>query len=193
MKAICVYCGASPGIDPGFMALANRVGGLLAEHGIKVVYGGGRVGLMGALADGALAAGGSVTGVMPKGLFEREVAHRNLSELRVVASMHERKALMADLADGFITLPGGFGTLDELCEMITWTQLGIHNKPIGIVNHAGFYDPLLAMFDRSVANGFIRQAFRDRLLVEVFPEVLLTRMRSYTAPTASRWSDDVRG
>ncbi len=193
MKAICVYCGASPGTDPGFLALASRVGGLLAERGISVVYGGGRVGLMGAVADGALAAGGRVTGVMPKGLFEREIAHRDLSELRVVGSMHERKALMADLSDGFMTLPGGFGTFDELCEIITWTQLGLHNKPIGIVNHAGFYDPLLAMFDRSVASGFIRQEFRDRILVEVSPEALLTRMQTYTVPTASRWSAGVKG
>jgi hypothetical protein len=188
-----VYCGASPGTDPGFLALADGVGRLLAEQGIDVVYGGGRVGLMGALADGALAAGGRVTGVMPKGLFEREIAHRELSELRVVGSMHERKALMAELADGFMTLPGGFGTLDELCEIITWTQLGLHNKPIGIVNYAGFFDPLLAMFDRSVANGFIRQDFRDRILVAADPSALLVIMRAYTAPTANRWSDGVKG
>lgn len=193
MRSICIFCGASSGVGPGFMLLANRVGRYLAESGLEIVYGGGRVGLMGALADGALAVGGRVTGVMPRGLFEREVTHRELSELHVVGSMHERKALMAELADGFMTLPGGFGTFDELCEIITWGQLGIHSKPIGVVNHQGFYDPLLAMFDRSVESGFIRQDFRDRLLVAAEPEPLLSQMRAYSAPTQSRWSDGVKG
>jgi uncharacterized protein (TIGR00730 family) len=156
MKRLCVFCGSSFGDDPAYLAAARDLGQLLAASGIGLVYGGASVGLMGAVADAALAAGGEVIGVLPQGLREREVGHNGLTELHIVATMHERKALMADLADGFIALPGGIGTLEEFCEILTWAQLGVHAKPCGLLDIADYYAPLIAFFDRMVAARFLR-------------------------------------
>lgn len=164
MRSLCVFCGSSDGARPEYRAGATALGTYLGEHGIDVVYGGASVGLMGAVADAALAAGGRVTGVIPRGLVDREVAHRGLTDLRVTQSMHERKALMADLADGFAALPGGFGTLEELAEITTWAQLGLHAKPIGLLNVAGFFDLFLQFVDQLVSEGFVPPLHR-RLLV----------------------------
>ncbi len=168
MPRICVFCGSSRGNRPAYREAAERVGSLLAGRGIGLVYGGGNIGLMGLMADAALAAGGEVIGVMPRRLVRREVAHRGLTELREVNSMHERKALMADLSDAFLALPGGYGTFEEFCEMLTWTQLGIHAKACGLLNVEGFFDPLLALFDRAVAEGFLKA--QHRTLVLAHPE-----------------------
>ena len=161
---MCVYCGSSPGADPRHADAAARLGRRLAEEGIEVVYGGGAVGLMGTLADAALAAGGRVVGVLPRGLFEREVAHTGLTTLHEVGSMHERKQLMADLADAFVALPGGLGTLEELAETLTWAQLGIHVRPVAVLDETGYWKPLAAMLDRAVEEGFLRPANRDLLV-----------------------------
>jgi uncharacterized protein (TIGR00730 family) len=152
----CVFCGSNPGFDPRFMAYATQLGTALAQAGHELVYGGGNTGLMGAVADAATAAGGRVIGIIPRQLVDREVAHNGIDDLRVVDSMHERKALMAELSDGFIALPGGFGTFEEYCEAVTWVQLGIHAKPCVLANLDGFYDPLVALFDGAAAAGFIR-------------------------------------
>lgn len=192
MKSVAVYCGASSGKGDGYVDVARAFGRLLAENGMAIIYGGGKIGLMGALADGALAVGGRVIGVIPRGLFEREVGHTGVSELRVVESMHERKALIADLAEGFVAMPGGYGTLDELCEVITWAQLGLHSKPIGLLNHAGYYDALLAMFDRGLAEGFIPAAFRSLVLDAEAPAALLARLQAYTPPATTPWSRELK-
>jgi uncharacterized protein (TIGR00730 family) len=165
----CVFCGSSPGHDPQFVAAATELGSALAARGDEVVYGGGRVGMMGALADAALAAGGRVIGIIPHSLERREVAHLGVTELHVVESMHDRKALMADLSDGFIALPGGYGTFEEYCEAVTWVQLGLQTKPTLLVNVAGYFDPLVMLFDRAVEAGFINAT--NRRIVEVFPSV----------------------
>jgi len=156
-----VFCGSAPGNDPRFVEYATAVGTALAQAGHELVYGGGRTGLMGAVADAAVAAGGRVIGIIPQALEDREVAHRGISDLRIVPSMHERKALMAELSDGFIALPGGFGTFEEFCEAVTWVQLGIQQKPCLLANLAGYYDPLVAQFDRGRENGFISPANRE--------------------------------
>ncbi|HEV8020165.1 MAG TPA: TIGR00730 family Rossman fold protein [Candidatus Lustribacter sp.] len=169
----CVFCGSSAGSDPRFAALAAQAGTALAQAGNELVYGGGRTGLMGAVADAAIAGGGRVTGIIPRQLEEREIAHRGISDLRVVASMHERKALMAELSDGFVALPGGFGTFEEFCEVVTWVQLGIQNKPCILANVAGYYDPLIAQFDRGRDLGFISPANREIVQVVTSPEALL--------------------
>ena len=166
---LCVFCGSSRGRGDEYMKAARELGAACARNGIEIVYGGGRVGLMGAVADSALAENGRVVGVIPESLVDRELAHQGLSELRVVGSRHERKALMAELADAFVALPGGFGTLEELCEVITWTQLGIHSKPCAVVNVHGYYDALVATFDRAVSEGFISS--ENRGLVRAFPNV----------------------
>src|SRR5437868_12545981 len=170
MQSVCVFCGANPGLDPMFAAAARAMGETIAQSRRVLVYGGGKVGLMGILADAALAAGGKVVGVIPRPLVEKEVAHRSLSELRVVESMHERKALMAQLADGFLAMPGGVGTLEELFEIWTWVQLGLIRKPFGIFNVGGFFDPLLAFVDRVHAQGFLRSEPRALLLAAVPPD-----------------------
>jgi uncharacterized protein (TIGR00730 family) len=157
----CVFCGSASGNDPRFVAYATELGTALAQGGHELVYGGGRTGLMGAVADAAVAAGGPVTGIIPRQLDDREVAHRGISDLRIVGSMHERKALMADLSDGFIALPGGFGTFEEYCEAVTWVQLGIQQKPCLLANLDGYYDPLVAQFDRGREHGFISPANRE--------------------------------
>ncbi len=164
------------------------MGATLAARGIAVVYGGATVGLMGRVAEAALGAGGQVVGVLPQALEVRELAHRSLSELHVVGSMHERKALMADLADGFIALPGGLGTLDELFEVLTWAQLGIHEKPIGLLNAGGFFDPLLAMVDQFVAQGFVDAEVRGALAVHEDPATLIDAL-AVTTPPAGRWTE----
>jgi uncharacterized protein (TIGR00730 family) len=169
----CVFCGSSPGNDPRFVAQAEATGRALAAAGNGLVYGGGRTGLMGAVADAALAAGGHVIGIIPQALEDREIAHRGLSDLRIVGSMHERKALMAELADGFLALPGGFGTFEEFCEVVTWVQLGIQQKPCVLANLDGYYDPLVELFDRGRDAGFITPANREIVQVVTSPEALL--------------------
>jgi len=181
MKRICVFCGSNNGGRDSFPAAAISMGACLARHGIGLVYGGAKVGLMGMLADAVLAGGGQVIGVIPEALIAREIAHSGLTELRVVSSMHERKALMAELADVFIVLPGGFGTLDELSEMVTWTQLGLHGKPCGLLNVEGFYDALLSFLDNAVAEGFIKREHRSIVLSDENPDMLLTKLQDYVA------------
>jgi uncharacterized protein (TIGR00730 family) len=179
---VCVYCGSSPGSDPVFLNEARSFGTLLAELGHGVVYGGGNVGLMGAVADAALAAGGRVTGVMPRHLIECEVAHRGLTQLHEVGSMHERKALMAELADAFVALPGGPGTFEEIFEAWVWALLGLHTKPCALLNGSGYYDQLLGFLQNSVTSGFVRQPHRDMLIVEQDGRTLLGRLETYVAP-----------
>jgi hypothetical protein len=169
----CVFCGSSPGNDPRFVEYAAALGRALAQAGHELVYGGGRTGLMGAVADGAIAEGGRVIGIIPRQLEEREVAHRGISDLRIVPSMHERKALMAELSDGFIALPGGFGTFEEYCEAVTWVQLGIQRKPCLLANLDGYYDPLVALFDRGRDAGFISPANREIVQVVQTLDALL--------------------
>jgi len=187
IRRLCVFCGSSAGREPGYRHLAESLARALAERGIGIVYGGASVGLMGALADAALAAGGEVIGVIPQALIEREIGHRGLTELRIVGSMHERKALMAELADGFVALPGGVGTLEELFEVWTWAQLGLHAKPCALLDTDGFYAPLIAFLDHQVKAGFVRVAHRDMLLTAHSPEELLTAFAVYRAPRVGKW------
>lgn len=189
MKRICVFCGSKKGNNPAFVEAAREFGKLLAANGIELVYGGGDVGLMGVIADEMLAAGGSVIGVIPHGLVVREVAHKGLTQQIVVNSMHERKAKMAELADAFVALPGGMGTFDELCEILTWGQLGIHSKPCGILNVSGYFAPLLAMFNHSVAEGFLKTEDRERLLESSDARELLGMLARYQAPKIEKWLD----
>lgn len=179
MKAIAVYCGSATPADPVYIEAARHVGRMLAERGITVVYGGGRLGLMGAVADSALAAGGKVIGVIPEALTNAEVAHHGCNELHVVKNMHERKALFTDLSDGFINLPGGVGTMDELWEAVSWAQLGYHNKPVGILNVAGYYDHLIAFNAHMAEVGFVREAHRGILIVAEELDELLAKMAAY--------------
>ncbi|HZQ82313.1 MAG TPA: TIGR00730 family Rossman fold protein [Gaiellaceae bacterium] len=176
MESICVFCGASSGRLAGYADAARQFGAACAARGVAVVYGGGRVGLMGALADGALAAGGEVIGVIPQELVDRELAHRGLTELHVVGSLHERKALMADRADAFAALPGGFGTLDELMEQLTWSQLGLHTKPVGLLDVAGYWRPLIALSRHLTEEGFVREADLAAIAVAEDPAALLDRL-----------------
>jgi hypothetical protein len=190
MDRICVYCGSHPGTDPAFLDRAAAFGRLVAERDLGLVYGGGDVGLMGAVADAALAAGGEVYGVIPEALAEREVAHQGLTELVVVDSMHARKRRMADLADGFVALPGGFGTLEELVEMVTWAQLGFHTDPCGLLNVGGYYDGLVSFFDTQVDAGFVEPAHRELLVVTDDPVELLARFETYESPVTTALVDD---
>ena len=187
VKRICVFCGSNPGGRPEYADAAREMGLALAERGIGLVYGGGGVGLMGIVADTVMRVGGEVIGVMPEALMRREAAQLDVTELHVVRSMHERKALMADLSDGFIAMPGGYGTFEEFCEVITWSQLGIHPKPCGLLNVGGYYAPLLAMFDHAVAEGFVRPQHRALVLEETAPARLLEAMRHFAPPTAEKW------
>jgi uncharacterized protein (TIGR00730 family) len=187
VRRICVYAASNPGTDPAYADAARSLGAALAERDIAIVYGGGKVGLMGVTADAALAAGGEVIGVMPQALIDREIGHTGLSELRVVDSMHERKALMAELADAFIALPGGIGTLEELIEVYTWSQLGIHDKACGVLNVNGYYDALAAFLDHAVTAGFLRPQHRAVLTVADTPEELLESFAAYRAPTVRKW------
>jgi len=188
VRRICVFCGASPGRRPAYLELAASVGSGLAANGIGVVYGGGRVGMMGAVADAAMAAGGEVIGVIPRGLVDRELAHRGISELRVVESLHERKALMSDLADGFIALPGGLGTLEELAEIASWAQLGLHAKPIGLLGPDGYWDLLVGWLDHAVDEGFVASAHRALIVVDHDLESLLARFAAGSTGPTARWS-----
>ncbi|QKI81653.1 TIGR00730 family Rossman fold protein [Kroppenstedtia eburnea] len=189
MKNICVFCGSSPGSSPVYMEGAKQLGISLAEAGITLVYGGARVGLMGAVADTVLAHGGKVIGVIPKSLVDREIAHTGLTDLHIVSSMHERKALMSELADGFIALPGGSGTLEEFFEVFTWAQLGHHQKPCGLLNLNGYYTPLLQFIDHTIGEGFMKEDYRAMILSESGPEPLLQRFEQYQAPEIVKWVD----
>ncbi|CAN5270051.1 TIGR00730 family Rossman fold protein [soil metagenome] len=190
MQSICIFCGSSFGTDPAYEDAARDTGKILAEAGITLVYGGGNVGLMGAIADAALDAGGEVIGVIPRALMEREIGHPGLTELHVVGSMHERKAKMAALSNGFVALPGGTGTLEELFEVLTWAQLGEHHKPCGLLDFAGYYEPLLAVFDHMVERGFLKEQHRKMLLVEREPAALLERFARYEPPRVAKWIDE---
>ena len=176
LRRVCIFCGSSTGLRPEYRAAAEEIATRLAKRDVGIVFGGGCVGLMGVVADTALANGGHVIGVIPSAMVAREIAHRGLPDLRIVASMHERKALMASLSDAFIALPGGFGTFEEFCEVVTWTQLGLHRKPCGLLNTAGYYDPLVALFDRAVADGFIGSENRQIVVADSDPGALIDRL-----------------
>jgi len=176
LHRVCIFCGSSTGIRPEHRDAAEQLAVELVRRKIGVVFGGGCVGLMGVIADATLAHGGHAIGVIPSALVARELAHRGLPDLRIVSSMHERKALMAELSDAFIALPGGFGTFEEFCEAVTWTQLGLHRKPCGLLNVGGFYDPLLALFDRAVADGFIKPPNRGIVIADSDPGMLVERL-----------------
>jgi uncharacterized protein (TIGR00730 family) len=184
---ICVFCGSNSGSRSAYTKAAVDLGRWLAQEKLSLVYGGGRVGLMGSIADAVLEEGGEVIGVIPESLVRREVAHTGLTDLRVVQTMHERKALMAELSDAFIALPGGFGTLDEFCEILTWAQLGLHKKPCGLMNVEGYFDPLLVLFDRAVDDGFLYPKHRSMLITADDPERLLEEMVKYRAPEVEKW------
>ncbi|HEX8385017.1 MAG TPA: TIGR00730 family Rossman fold protein [Rubricoccaceae bacterium] len=182
IRRLCVYCGSSPGARPAYAEAAAALGTLLAHEGIGLVTGGGRVGLMGVVADAVLAAGGEATGVIPQALMDREVGHAGMTALHVVGTMHERKALMAHLADAFVALPGGLGTLEEIAEMLTWAQLGLHPKPCGLLDVAGYYAPLVRFFDHATDERFVRPEHRALLTVESAPDRLLARLCAYVPP-----------
>jgi uncharacterized protein (TIGR00730 family) len=189
VRSACVFCGSRSGIEPAYDEAARALGRALAAEGITLVYGGGRVGLMGVVAEAALEAGGEVVGIIPQALLEREIAHTGLTGLRVVGSMHERKALMSELSEGFIALPGGTGTLEEFFEVLTWAQLGAHRKPCALLNAGRYYDPLLALFDHMVAKGFLSEEHRAMVVVETEPEALLEALARYTPPSVVKWID----
>lgn len=189
LKRICVFCGANTGARPAYALAARELASLMAKQRTGLVYGGGNVGLMGILADTMLEAGGEVIGVIPASLVAREVAHSGLSELRVVQTMHERKALMNELSDAFIAMPGGFGTLDEFFEILTWSQLGIHGKPSGLLNVAGYYDNLLVMLDHAVAEELLRPEHRALILADTDAGRLLQRLAVISPASAGKWSD----
>jgi uncharacterized protein (TIGR00730 family) len=186
---ICVFCASNLGARPSYAEAATALARHLAARQIPIVYGGGKLGLMGVLADAALAAGGSITGVMPRSLVDREVAHTALSDLRIVSSMHERKALMAELSNAFIALPGGYGTLEEFCEVLTWTQLGLQQKPCGILNVAGYFDHLLAFLDHAVSERFLKPVHRHLIVAATEPESLVNRLFQQEVPCTSKWID----
>lgn len=188
-SSVCVYCGSSPGADPEFAVAAGSLGRLLASRRIKLIYGGGHVGLMGILADAVLADGGEVHGVITRALEHKEIAHRGLTTLEAVETMHDRKAAMADRAEAFIMLPGGFGTLEEFLEVVTWTQLGVHSKPCGVLNLQGFFDPLVALFDVAVRQRFVRTEHREMVIVESDPMTLLQRLGEWTPVIVDKWID----
>jgi uncharacterized protein (TIGR00730 family) len=187
LRSVTVYCGSNPGADPAFAEATRALATKLANDGVRIVYGGGRVGLMGILADTAMAAGGEVIGIMPQALVDREIGHPGVKDLRVVGSMHERKALMAELADAFIALPGGIGTLEELIEVYTWSQLGMHDKPLGVLNVNGYYDALGAFLDRAVQEKFVRAQHRAFLIFDENPESLLARLAQAEPPPLAKW------
>lgn len=188
MKSLCVFCGSSSGARNGYTDAARDLARVLLSEGIRLVYGGASVGVMGALADEVLAGGGEVIGVIPEGIMRHEMAHHGLSELRVVDSMHERKALMAEFSDGFVALPGGLGTFEELFEVYTWAQLGIHVKPVGLLNAAGYYDKLIEFLDGAVEERFLSSEDRSVLLVESDPRLLIEKFKSYNPASVSKWA-----
>lgn len=186
-QRLCVFCGSSHGAHPAYATAAKSAGAELARRGIALVYGGGNIGLMGVLADAVVAPGGHVIGVIPEALMAKEVGHRGLPDLRIVKTMHERKALMAELSDGFIALPGGIGTFEEFFEIVTWAQLGLHSKPCALLNVNGFYDPLLRLIDHAIAERFIKPKQRDLILVESDFNTLLDRMSLHQVPHEPKW------
>jgi len=192
LSAVAVYCGSNHGADPAYAQAAAAFGRLLAERGIRLVYGGGHVGLMGVLADAALAGGGEVFGVITRALQAKEVAHDALTSLTVVETMHERKAAMADAADAFVMLPGGYGTLDEFFEALSWTQLGIHDKPCGVLDVAGYYAALRALLDEATRQGFVSRVHRELVITESEPRRLLDRLAGWVPVTAGKWLDSSR-
>lgn len=187
MRRLCVFCGSSIGVRPAYSDAARAMGTLLASRGIGLVYGGGNVGLMGVIADAVLAAGGEAIGVIPRALADKEIAHAGLTELRVVDSMHTRKAMMAELADGFVAMPGGVGTFEEFFEVVTWTQLGLHRKPCGLLNVDGFYALLDGFIDRAVAEGFIKPVHRAAIVIDSDPARLIDRLSAIVLPDVPKW------
>ena len=187
LRSVCVFCGSSVGNQPTYAEAARALGAELARRDIALVYGGGNVGLMGIVADAALGAGGRVLGVMPRHLVEREIAHGTLTELHVVDSMHSRKQMMADLADAFVLLPGGFGSWEEFCEAVTWSQLGLHRKPCGILDVLDYYRPLLEMMSRAVEHGFVRASHRDAIVVATEATDLLRKLEDAPVSTETKW------
>jgi uncharacterized protein (TIGR00730 family) len=187
LRRICVYCGSNPGNDPAHRSTARALGAFIARNGLGLVYGGGNVGLMGAVADGALSQSGEVIGVIPQSLMEKELGHGGVTELRVVSSMHERKQMMVDLSDGFIALPGGFGTLDELFETLTWLQLSFHDKPVGLLNIGGFFNGLIEFIHHMSHQGFLKPEHAQCVLVESDASKLLDLMRSFRPPDLGKW------
>jgi len=189
MQSVCIYCGSSPGDDPVYMESAREMGRLVASRGNRLVYGGGHVGLMGAAADAALAAGGEVIGVIPQDILDKEVGHGGVTELFTVNSMHERKMKMASLSDCFIALPGGIGTLEEIIEVLTWSQLGFHNKPCGVLNVNGFFDPLFQLLDHMVEHRFLQQSHREQLLSAATPAAILELAEAHRGVKIDKWMD----
>ena len=187
LKRLCVFCGSSAGNDPVYREIATRFGELMVQSGQELVYGGGSVGLMGTIADAVLNAGGRVTGVIPQFLATRELLHEGVTDLRITTGMHERKALMAELSDAFVALPGGLGTYEELFEVMTWAQLGLHCKPIGLLNISGYFDPLVQLVDRAISTGFCRDEHRRLFIVDEQPERLLERLALHQPPTVGKW------
>ena len=191
LRKVCVFCGSNAGTQAVYIQAAREMGRLLPERQIGLVYGGANRGLMGALADACLDSGGSVIGVMPRALVDKEIAHRQLTQLYIVNSMHERKSLMADLADAFIALPGGYGTWEEFFEVLTWSQLGLHRKPCALLNVGGYYDCFLDMADRAVKEGFLRVPHRQLVIADTEPSRLLDRLSAYSVPVTEKWIDAV--
>ncbi|HEX9962952.1 MAG TPA: TIGR00730 family Rossman fold protein [Pyrinomonadaceae bacterium] len=187
MKSITVFCGSSSGFRPEYAEAAKNLARLLVERNVRLVYGGGNVGLMGIIADEVMRSGGAVVGIIPDSLFKKEVGNRAVTELRVVGSMHERKAMMAELADGFIAMPGGIGTFEEFFEILTWSQLGFHEKPCGLLNVAGYYDGLLALCDNAVKEGFLRAVHRALILDDADAVSLLEKMNNFQPPSVEKW------
>jgi len=189
VKSVCVYCGSSPGFRPEYAEAAKALGRTMAEQGLALVYGGGKVGLMGIVADSVLAHGGTAIGVIPDALMQKEVGHRGLTELHVVRNMHERKQMMADRSDAFIAMPGGVGTFEELFETFTWAQLGYHDKPVGLLNVAGFYDGMLAFLNHAVGEGFLKQVHADMLHVSTSPQDLLGQLAAAPRVRVDKWQE----
>ena len=189
MKRLCVYCGSSPGGQPDYARVARQLAHAMVNRNIDLVYGGASVGIMGEIANAVLEEGGDVIGIIPKGLFVKEIAHTGITELREVDSMHERKSLMADLSDGFIALPGGLGTMEEILEIITWSQLGMHRKPCGLLNVCHYYDKLIGFLDHAVSEQFIKATHRSTILVDECPDALLEKFEAYKAPETAKWID----
>lgn len=188
IQSVCIYCGSSPGNDPAFTAAATAFAGTMAERGLRLVYGGGSVGLMGVVADTVLSAGGQVIGIIPERLWNKEVGHRGLTALEIVPDMHTRKARMVDLADAFVALPGAFGTLDELFEVLTWQQIGYHQKPVGLLNVDGYFDHLLAFARHAHEKGFLRKVHLDALVVDTEPARLLDRLARVSLDEVDKWA-----
>lgn len=188
MKNICVFCGSSPGSDPAFMLMADKLGRAIASHGLGLVYGASNLGLMGAVSASVIEEGGKVIGVMPK-VFEGRVQHPNLDKLIITDTMHQRKAKMFELSDGFIALPGGFGTFEELLEMLTWSQIGYSSKPCGILNVKGYYDELINFFDRAVEKRFVKKVHRDAIIIESDAGKILDKFKNYTPVIVDKWID----